>query len=253
MSLGCPRKRKRLQPSRYWPMRPGIAGRRTFPRQPGPSGQPYWARSVTLEAVLTTETQRHRDKSRISSGTRAVPTGRGSSLFSYPALNHPNPRKVAAGWGPRSPWANLCRAYGAQFFHFPLCLCVSVVIFLAGCAQKPKPNTLVMIIESSPINLDPRVGVDAQSQRIDELLFDPLVTRDSHFNLQPDLAERWEIVDPLTYVFHLRQGVRFHNGQPLTARDVKWTFDSLISGKVRSAKAGTFASVSGIETPDDNT
>ncbi len=110
-----------------------------------------------------------------------------------------------------------------------------------------------MIIESSPINLDPRVGVDAQSQRIDELLFDPLVTRDAHFNLQPALAERWDIIDPLTYVFHIRHGVRFHNGQPLTARDVKWTFDSLIQGKIRSAKASTFASVSGVETPDDYT
>lgn len=134
-----------------------------------------------------------------------------------------------------------------------LCLCVSVVLLLSGCSQKPDPNTLVMIIESSPINLDPRVGVDAQSQRIDELLFDPLVGRDEHFNLQPALAERWETPDPLTYIFHLRQGVRLHNGQPLTSRDVKWTFDSLINGKIRSPKASTFASVVSIETPDDYT
>lgn len=130
---------------------------------------------------------------------------------------------------------------------------LAVILVLTACPIKPDPNTLVMIIESSPINLDPRVGIDAQSQRIDELLFDPLVTRDAHFNLQPALAERWEIVDPLTYVFHLRHGVCFHNGQPLTARDVKWTFDSLIQGKVRSAKASTFASVSRIDTPDDDT
>jgi peptide/nickel transport system substrate-binding protein len=127
------------------------------------------------------------------------------------------------------------------------------MLFLLGCAHKPDPNTLVMVIESSPTNLDPRVGVDAQSQRIDELLFDPLVTRDEHFNLQPWLAERWETPDPLTYIFHLRQGVRFHNGQPLTSRDVKWTFDSLISGKIRSPKASTFASVSRIDAPDDYT
>jgi peptide/nickel transport system substrate-binding protein len=150
-------------------------------------------------------------------------------------------------------WANLCRPYGAQSFHFPLCLCVSAVIFLAGCARKPDSNTLVMIIESSPINLDPRVGIDAQSQRIDELLFDPLVQRDAHFNLQPALAERWEIPDPLTYIFHLHRGVRFANGQALTARDVKWTFDSLIGGKIRSAKAATFGSVSRIDTPDNYT
>jgi peptide/nickel transport system substrate-binding protein len=123
----------------------------------------------------------------------------------------------------------------------------------AGCARKPDPNTLVMIIESSPTNLDPRVGVDAQSERIDELLFDSLVRRDDHFNLQPWLADRWEIPDPLTYIFHLHHGVRFHNGQPLTSRDVKWTFDSLLGGKLRSAKSSTYAQVSRIDAPDDYT
>jgi peptide/nickel transport system substrate-binding protein len=128
-----------------------------------------------------------------------------------------------------------------------------VVLFLTACSHKPDPNTLVMIIESSPTNLDPRVGVDAQSERIDELLFDSLVHRDEHFNLQPSLAERWEIPDPLTYIFHLRGGVRFHNGRPLTSRDVKWTFDSLITGKLRSAKTSTFAQVKSIDAPDPYT
>ena len=131
-----------------------------------------------------------------------------------------------------------------------LCLCVSVVFSLVACSHKPDPNTLVMIIESSPTNLDPRVGVDAQSQRIDELLFDSLVRRDENFSLQPWLAENWEIPDPQTYVFHLCHGVRFHNGQPLTARDVKWTIDSLIGGKLRSAKASTYAAVDHIDAPN---
>ena len=76
---------------------------------------------------------------------------------------------------------------------FAVCLCVGAVVLLAACSRKPDPNTLVMIIESSPTNLDPRVGVDAQSERIDELLFDSLLRRDAHFNLQPWLAESWEI------------------------------------------------------------
>lgn len=130
---------------------------------------------------------------------------------------------------------------------------VFFVFIFSACSRKPDPNTLVMIIESSPINLDPRVGVDGQSQRIDELLFDSLLRHDDHFNLQPELADRWEITDPLTYVFHLHHGVRFHNGQPLNSRDVKWTFDSLINGKIRSPKAGTFAQVSRIDAPDDYT
>ncbi len=124
---------------------------------------------------------------------------------------------------------------------------------LPGCASKPAGDTLVMIIESSPTNLDPRVGVDAQSERIADLMFDSLVRRDAHFDLQPWLAERWEIPDPQTYIFHLRQGVKFHNGQPLTSRDVKWTFDSLLIGKLRSAKASTYTQVSRIDAPDDYT
>ena len=110
-----------------------------------------------------------------------------------------------------------------------------------------------MIIESSPNSLDPRIGIDAQSERIDELLFDALVKRDEHFNLQPSLATSWDIPDPLTYVFHLRSGVRFHNGQLLTSRDVKWTFDSITNGTIRTAKASSYRFVDHIDAPDDST
>ena len=122
-----------------------------------------------------------------------------------------------------------------------------------SCSNRPDPNTLVMIIESSPTNLDPRVGVDGQSERLDELMFDALLRRDEHFNLLPGLAERWEAPDSLSYVFHIRHGVRFHDGRPLTARDVKWTFDSLLQGKIPSTKGATYKYVSGIETSDDFT
>ena len=124
---------------------------------------------------------------------------------------------------------------------------------LFSCSQPPDHNTLVMIIESSPTNLDPRVGIDAQSERIDELLFDALLTRDDHLNVQPGLADHWDIPDPLTYVFHLHQGVKFHNGQTLTSRDVKWTFDSLLEHKIRSTKSATYRFVDHIEAPDDFT
>jgi len=124
---------------------------------------------------------------------------------------------------------------------------------LAGCYARPDPNTLVMIIESSPTNLDPRVGLDAQSERIDGLLFDDLLTRDDHLNVQPQLAERWEIPDPRTYVFHLRRGVKFHDGRALTSQDVKWTFDSLLQGKIHSTKSAAYQYVDHIEASDDYT
>src|SRR5271166_4428648 len=133
-----------------------------------------------------------------------------------------------------------------------LCL-IAAILPLFSCAAKPDPNTLVMIIESSPTNLDPRVGIDAQSERIDSLIFDDLLSRGDDLNVAPGLAERWEIPDPLTYIFHLHRGVTFHDGRPLTARDVKWTFDSLLEGKIRSTKAANYRFVDRVDAPDDFT
>jgi peptide/nickel transport system substrate-binding protein len=122
---------------------------------------------------------------------------------------------------------------------------------LLSCSPKPAPETLVMMIEFSPTNLDPRVGLDAQSENIDGLLFDNLLARDEHLSIKPGLAERWESPDPKTYIFHLHRGVKFCDGRPLTARDVKWSFDSLLQGKIRSSKAGTYRYLDHIDAADD--
>jgi peptide/nickel transport system substrate-binding protein len=138
-------------------------------------------------------------------------------------------------------------------FRAGLAAVLGLAVTLGGCRQHPARETLVVIIESSPANLDPRIGTDAQSERIGKLIFDPLVRRDEHFRLQPALAERWEVLDPRTYVFHLRSDVRFHDGRLLTARDVKWTLDSMRDGTVLTAKASTFQAVDRVEAPDERT
>ena len=142
------------------------------------------------------------------------------------------------------------RIIAQRFFAF---VCFAALVALLSCSGKPDPNTLVMIIESSPTNLDPRVGLDAQSERIDNLIFDDLLSRGDDLNVAPGLAERWEIPDPLTYIFHLHPGVKFHDGRPLTSRDVKWTFDSLLTGQIRSTKAAAYRFVDRLDAPDDFT
>jgi peptide/nickel transport system substrate-binding protein len=135
-----------------------------------------------------------------------------------------------------------------------LCTQLLFALFFVGCSRThPDASTFTMIIESSPANLDPRVGTDAQSERIDALLFDSLVRKDEHFNLKPWVAESWEIRDPLTYIFHIRPGVRFQDGRPLSARDVKWTIDSMLDGTVTSARAGAYLHIAGIDVPDEHT
>ena len=128
---------------------------------------------------------------------------------------------------------------------------VLLAAVLTGCnGTTPPPGSAVMVIESSPNNLDLRVGTDAQSERVGGLLFDALVRKDAHFELQPWLAERWEQPDTRTWVFHLRDGVRFHDGRPLEAEDVAWTIRSMTDGTLVTAKGGAFAAVERVEVPE---
>jgi peptide/nickel transport system substrate-binding protein len=140
-------------------------------------------------------------------------------------------------------------------------LASAAALLLSACRSAPRdPHTLVFLIESSPANLDPRVGTDEPSEHIDELLFDGLVQRDAQFHFAPALAAAWQQPDPRTWTFHLREGVKFSDGRPLTARDVVWTIKSMNvaggeghDGTVISPKAASYLSVASIDAPDPQT
>lgn len=135
-----------------------------------------------------------------------------------------------------------------------LTLLLSLSFVLVGCRSRQRdPRTVVFLIESSPTSLDPRVGTDAQSAHIDELIFDGLVARDFNFHFTPALAERWEQPDAKTLIFHLRDGIHFHDGRAMGARDVVWTINSMRDGTVISPKGASYASVDRIEALDART
>ncbi|MGC9198283.1 MAG: ABC transporter substrate-binding protein [Acidobacteriaceae bacterium] len=129
-------------------------------------------------------------------------------------------------------------------------LLLTAALALTGCRPAPHPHTLVFLIESSPNSLDVRQGADSQSERIGELIFDPLVRKDAHFHLQPWLATSWLRPDPLTWVFHLRPGVHFTDGHPLTSADVAWSIRSMTNGAIITPKGGAFNTVTAVDTPD---
>ncbi len=105
--------------------------------------------------------------------------------------------------------------FGLFFASLLLCFPASFSFVACSRTAPPDPSSLTLIIESNPANLDPRFATDAQSQHIDGLLFSSLLERDHQMNFHGDLAESWNTPDPLTYVFHLRRGIRFHDGRPL--------------------------------------
>lgn len=85
-------------------------------------------------------------------------------------------------------------------------------------------------------------------------LHDPLVQVDKDFQLQPVLAKSYEIsTDGLSYTFHLQQGVKFHDGQEFTSKDVKYTFEWYADPANAAINGANFAGISSVETPDPYT
>jgi peptide/nickel transport system substrate-binding protein len=76
--------------------------------------------------------------------------------------------------------------------------------------------------------LDPHARDQLGANAVTANFYEPLVTTNAALEIQPCLARRWENPDPLTWVFHLRSGVRFHSGKTLDAGDIVYTFNRLL-------------------------
>jgi peptide/nickel transport system substrate-binding protein len=129
------------------------------------------------------------------------------------------------------------------------------VLPLSGCLERATsdPHVIVASMTTGPNNLDPRLGTDDSSQKLHELIFDSLLTHDDHLRIVPQLAERFEHPDPLTYIAHLRRGVRFHDGRALTAADVVYTFTSTLDPALLSPKRGAFRDLASATATDPYT
>jgi peptide/nickel transport system substrate-binding protein len=126
---------------------------------------------------------------------------------------------------------------------------------LGACSPAPaaRPGVITLAVFASPNNLDPRIGTDEVSQKIGQLVFDNLLTLDDQLRVVPGLAERWEQPDPLTYVVHLRRGVRFHDGHELSSADVVHTFGSLIDPAFVSPRKGAYRLLASVTAIDAHT
>lgn len=95
---------------------------------------------------------------------------------------------------------------------------VSPLTLPMSAAAGPEDNSIVWASHVLPRVLDARIHRRQVEQSVFLQIYDALLDFDSDLNYRPRLAESWEQVDPLTWRFHLREGVHFHNGEPFNAK-----------------------------------
>ncbi|MCS7061736.1 MAG: ABC transporter substrate-binding protein [Anaerolineae bacterium] len=123
-------------------------------------------------------------------------------------------------------------------------------------AEVSQPTRLVMRTMTDPDNLDPHISAASLTQQIMLNVFEGLVKPAPDGSVVPGLAESYAVsADGLTYTFTLRSGARFHNGQPVTAADVQYSFDRLMGKRSPDGKplTNSLADVERITTPNDAT
>jgi ABC-type transport system substrate-binding protein len=129
----------------------------------------------------------------------------------------------------------------------------SVLPFAPRIARAASPSgTLTFGLSSFPPNLQPFASTGTAALTVKALLFRGLLSFGPDGNVRGELAESWERDGDQGWVFHLREA-SFQNGAPVTAEDVKWTFEQIAAEKSGAYLRGQFADLASIETPDART
>jgi peptide/nickel transport system substrate-binding protein/oligopeptide transport system substrate-binding protein len=125
-----------------------------------------------------------------------------------------------------------------------------IAAWTGGALADPKQGGTITITYKDDVStLDPAIGYDWQNWSMIKSLFSRLMDyKPGTTELTPDLATSYDISsDGLTYTFHLRQGVKFHNGREMTADDVAYSFNRTVNPKTQSPGAGFFHSIAGYD------
>ncbi len=132
------------------------------------------------------------------------------------------------------------------------------LVFFIGCTflfacSEPDKTEISIGLNASPVTLDPRYATDAVSYRITRLLYQSLINFDDQFRVIPDITN-WQQISLKHYRFTLNDNSQpFHHGKPITAQDIKATYDSVLDEKTISPHRGSITMIKSIEIVDERT
>src|SRR5579883_1557862 len=127
---------------------------------------------------------------------------------------------------------------------------LAVLPALGGAEGAAGRTTLTLGVDQEVVGLDPTKVTAFSSFRRLDLLYNRLVTYDAGLHIVGDLAESWTTPDARTYVFHLRKGVRFHDGAEMTSEDVVYTIQRILDPKTASPGRSYLDAVDSVTAPD---
>ena len=125
--------------------------------------------------------------------------------------------------------------------------------FLSSTAAGAAPGTITYGLSAYPPNLRPFDWSGQAAVTVKALLFRGLLSFDEKGGVQPELAASWEQTDQKSYVFKLRPDAKFQNGEPVTADDVKASFDAIRGEKSTAYVRQAFQAVAAIDVVDAKT
>ncbi|MDZ7704267.1 MAG: ABC transporter substrate-binding protein [Trueperaceae bacterium] len=131
---------------------------------------------------------------------------------------------------------------------------ISLLALVSFAAAQQYGGVLRVGMQTDPVGLDPHTTNATATRNMLENVYDTLVMFDSSGQIVPALAESWSASeDGLTWTFVLREGVTFHNGEPLTASDVVFSIERIRDPAVASPRSNDFAVLESIIAPTDDT
>lgn len=125
-----------------------------------------------------------------------------------------------------------------------------LTLSIAAAMVSANAAEITAAFDADPVSLDPQEQLSSGTLQMANWVFDPLVRFDNNLEIQPVLAESWEEISPTVTRFHLRKGVKFHSGNEMTADDVVFTFNRMLSS---GDFKGLFTAYEGITKVDDYT
>lgn len=142
-------------------------------------------------------------------------------------------------------------------------LVLAIMLIISSCvpAATPAPEeeegkyggVLKVAIQADVVGLDPHLEGSYSSFLVIQQVYEGLMHFTPEMDIEPLLAESYEVKDPLTYEFKLRQGIKFHNGREMTSADVKYSLDRIRDPDGGSPRSQYLTAIESVDTPDDYT